>query len=741
MIGRIISHYEILGKLGAGGMGVVFKAKDTKLDRMVALKFLPPNMHLDSDAENRLVSEAKAASSIDHPNICTIYEIDKAKDDQIFIAMACYEGETLKSKLKDGHLSIEQTMQYGIQIANGLQRAHKNGIIHRDIKPANIFITSDGIIKILDFGLAKVSAQTQSSIIDSTSGTIAYMSPEQTRGGLINSQTDIWSLGVVFFQMITGELPFKGEYAQAIIYSILNEEPDFAEIHLNAPAFSKIVKKALQKDCDKRYASIDELLEDISAKNPSAPPPKDKAKDEIKRLAILPFSNIINDPQTNFLGFALADQIIGAMAYSKHVQVRPSSSIRKYQDIVVDIKQAGSELGVSSILTGNYLKEADWIRLNIELIDLKSDEMFWRETIQLKYNNVFELQDIVSQKVVEGLKIQFSQEERARMQPDTPGNPLAYEFYLRAVSYPQTIDGTKLAIEMLEKSIALDPLYPQAYLELGIRQNQLSQVGQNPIVASEKAEKALLKSLSLKNDLLPALAYLALIYTDAGRHIEAHTLLIRALNINPNNAWLHFSLSYHYRYIGFLNESAKEVEIALAIDPENPRFRSSIVTYMFLGRYNEVLNSFNLDIESPFTLNYLGEVAFRAGNNTMALEYFKKVLEIKAEISEFYFASSFIEFIHGNIENAVGFNLKREKHNPADSEIWYEIARIYGLCAKPDACSRALEKSIDMGYVNYPAMKNDSFLDPVRQHSEIKKLLDKVQTLHQALREELSLDY
>jgi len=458
-------------------------------------------------------------------------------------------------------------------------------------------------------------------------------------------------------------------------------------------------------------------------------------------LAVLPFSNIVNDPQTNFLGFALADQIIGSMAYSKYLLVRPSITIRKYQDQVVDLQNAGSELNVNYILAGNYLKEEDTIRLNIELVDLSSENMIWRESIQIEYNNVFELQDIVSQKVVEGLKIQFSEEERERMKPDTPQNPAAYEFYLRAVSYPHTMEGSKMAIDMLNSSLELDPTYAIAYVELGSRYNELSQVGKGSAQAHENAEKALMKALSLKGDLLPALGYLALIYTDVGRHEEAHSLLIKALKINPNDAGLHFSLSYHYRYIGFLEESEKEMKIALSIDPQNPRFRSSIVTHMFLGKYKEVLESFNLDSESPFTLNYLGEIAFRIGNKELALEYFEKGLKIKDEIGEYYFATSFVEYINGNIEKAAKFNLKRELENPSDSEIWYEIARVYGLFEMKEDCYRALKKSIDMGYISYPSMQGDSFLDSVRQDPGIQNLLTKAKMKHEELKKKLLTTY
>ncbi|MCH8034021.1 MAG: protein kinase [Bacteroidetes bacterium] len=746
MIGKTIrhggSHYKILEKLGEGGMGIVYKAIDTKLDRTVALKFLPSSLTSDKEAKDRFVREARAASALDHPNICTIHEINETDDGQLFIAMAYYKGETLKKKIERGPFKIEEAIDIVSQVAEGLKRAHKKGIIHRDIKPANIFITNDGITKILDFGLAKVSTQTQLTTMGMTMGTVAYMSPEQTKGEEVDHRTDIWSLGVVLYEMLTGELPFRGDYDQAILYSVLNEEPKFLKKFDILPSIQRVIKKALKKDRDRRYRQISELITDLKLKEVSnAGSSYEGIIKDIKKLAVLPFSNLVNDPQTNFLGFALADQIIGSMAYSKNVLVRPSSTIRKYQDQDIDIQKAGSELNVNYVLAASYLKEADTIRLNIELVDLESETMIWREPIEIKYNNVFELQDIVSQKVVDELKVQFSEEERERMKPDTPQNPVAYEFYLRAVSYPYTIEGNKISIEMLNNSINLDPLYAPAYMELGSRYNQLSQVGTSTIVAQNKAEEALLKALSLKKDFLPALANLGLLYTDTGKHEEAHEMLIRALKINPNDAWLHFSLSYHYRYIGFLEESRKEAETALAIDHNNPRFRSSIITSMFLGKFDEILNTFNLDVGSPFTLNHLGEVAFRTGNYELANKYFQEVLSIKNEIGEFYLATSFVEFMKGNIEKAEEYNLKRELENPADSENFYEIARIYGLLNKTEACSRALRKSIDMGYVSYPSMQSDSFLDPVRPDPGIQDLLMQAKMRHEELKKKLLTTY
>ena len=741
MIDSTILHYKILEKLGEGGMGVVYKAEDSKLKREVAIKFLPHHISANEEDKQRFEIEAQAAASLNHPNIMTIHAIEEYNS-EVFIVMEFIDGVELKDKIKDKPLSVEEATNISLRIAEGLEAAHRKGIVHRDIKSQNIMITGDGRVKIMDFGLAKVGKGSQVTQVGTTIGTIAYMSPEQAKGEEINHQTDIWSSGVVLYEMLTGELPFKGDYDQAIIYSILNENPHDLSRFENLPVIHKVLDKALEKDCKKRYSNISEMITDLKSTVVSiGTPSREELKKDIKKLAVLPFSNMVNDPATNFLGFALADQVIGSLAYSRYVLVRPSSSIRKYQDEMVDIYKAGTELNVNFVLAGNYLKEADVVRLNIELVELESEKMIWRESIQVKYKNVFELQDIVSQKVVEGLKVQFSDEERKRMKPDTPQSPAAYEFYLQAVSYPQTMEGTQMAIEMLNNSVKLDPAYAPAYLELGIRNNQLAQVGKSTAQAFNEAEKALLKALSLKNDLLPALAYLALLYTDAGRHEEAHSLLIRALRINPNDAWLHFSLSYHYRYIGFLEESKKEVEKALALDPENPRFRSGIITYMFLGEYKEALDIFNLDSESPFTLNLLGEVYFRMGNREKALEYFQKSLLIKEEIGEYYFASSFVEYMKGNIKEAADFNLKRELTNPADGEIWYEIARIYGLLQMEDKCSRALRKSVDMGYISYASMKNDFFLDSVRENSRVKELIEKARGQHKELKMKLSTTY
>src|SRR3990172_6983552 len=265
MIGQTISHYKILEKLGGGGMGVVYKAEDTKLHRTVALKFLPPAFSFDEEAKQRFVHEAQAASSLQHNNICNIHDIDETEDGKIFICMDFYDGETLKKKIESGPLKIDDAIETTLQIASGLQKAHEKGIIHRDIKPANIFITNDIAVKILDFGLAKLSSQTVLTKMGSTVGTIAYMSPEQTRGDEVDQRTDIWSLAVVLYEMITGRLPFKGEYENALVYSILNVDPEpITSVRTGVPMeLERIVEKALAKNLSERYQHLDDMLADL----------------------------------------------------------------------------------------------------------------------------------------------------------------------------------------------------------------------------------------------------------------------------------------------------------------------------------------------------------------------------------------------------------------------------------------------------------------------------------------------
>jgi len=313
MIGTTVSHYKILEKIGGGGMGVVYRARDLKLDRFVALKFLPPELTLDPEAKGRFVHEAKAASALQHTNICTIHDIDETDDGSLYIVMDCYEGESLTSRIATGPMQVKGAVDVALQVASGLSKAHEKGIVHRDIKPGNVFITTDGTVKILDFGLAKLAGgQTRLTRPGSTVGTAAYMSPEQAQGMDVDERTDIWSVGVVLYEMLTGKLPFRGEHEAALLYSIVHEEPQgLVSVRADVPrSVAAIIEKALQKECSRRYQSMKQMVSDLkSALVPVLELPKQE-----KSIVVLPFENLSPDPDNAFFADGLTEELIADLS-------------------------------------------------------------------------------------------------------------------------------------------------------------------------------------------------------------------------------------------------------------------------------------------------------------------------------------------------------------------------------------------------------------------------------------------
>ena len=810
MIGKTILHYKVIEKLGEGGMGVVYKAEDTKLDRTVAIKFLPRHVAAHQEEKERFVIEAKAAAALNHPNIATIYAIEESEN-ETFIVMEYIDGEelkgliniplnrpsrgeTAKSPFEGGArragdvLPIDDVISYAIQIAKGLQAAHNAGIIHRDIKSSNIMITRDDQIKIMDFGLAKVRGGSLVTKMGTTVGTTAYMSPEQARGEEVDHRADIWSFGIVIYEMLTGQLPFKGDYEQAIVYSMLNEQPE-AINNFNPEVTTQlqnIVDRSLKKEKEERYQNASELLKDLNgfkAKNqPKGESPKpfglkslkqkiifgaailillaaivlsvkylqhdnqqkesvttSHAQSQLERLAILPFVNLKSDPETDFLGYALADQIIGALAYVRNISVRPSSAVRKYQNEVPDIATVGHELQVDYVLTGNYLKQENLVRLNVELVNVNTNELVWREPIEVKYENAFTLQDIVSKKVLDGLQLQFTSTEQKRIQGDVPQNPLAYEYYLKGISYPYTTQTNQLAVEMLEKSIELDSTFAPAYEALGGRYHRLANYKFGGMKQIELAEKYLHKASSLNPDLLSALGDLALIYTEISETEEAVELTRKMLKINPNNPEAHFSLGYIYRYVGMLAESGNECDIAISLDPKKG-FRSAGITYMYLGEYEKASQAFDLDPESSYNLSWKGQLYLRQGQRDLALEYLNRAISIDPISIGGYWSAGIKAHLEGNNDEGIRYLKIMENNNPTDSEVWYNISNVYGLLGDKNSCINALRNAVTGGYYNYPFMLKDYFFDSVREEPEFKEVLALAKEKHEAFKKKFFPD-
>jgi len=470
--------------------------------------------------------------------------------------------------------------------------------------------------------------------------------------------------------------------------------------------------------------------------------PEDKTKEaesienSIDLIAVLPFFNSKSDPETDYLGFAMADQIIGGLIYLNNITVRPSASIRQYEQQIINPKTVGDELQVDYVLVGNYLTEDKVIRLSVELIHVHSNEIIWREPLQVDFQSAFELQDIVAKEVIAGMNVQFTQKELSRIRKNIPNNPLAYEYFLRSISYDYTNEGDLLAIKMLEKSIELDSTYAPAYYHLGDRLHRYAIYGSPNSEDALRSEKALLKALSLNSEHLGALGNLSRRYTETDRMLEAVELIKQILEINPNSAEAHFALGYIYRYAGMNQEAMSEMEKAIALDSRNQVFRSIMITYLFAGKYEKAIDAGRLFEQSAFILEHQGLALIKLGKKTEAIECFNRAINLDANTGETIFTSSAKAFLEGNPEEALSYAIQFEQFQIVDAEAWYFKSFLYGMSGDKEGCIRCLRKAVDSGFFNYPLMSTDSYLDPVREDSEFQKVLQKAKEKHLAFKEQ-----
>ena len=584
VIGQVASHYKILERLGGGGMGVVYKAQDLKLDRPVALKFLPSDLTRDTETKERFVHEAKAASSLQHANICVVHDIDETSDmsgqggapagTQMFICMEYLEGETLRKKIEQGPLTTEEAIDVALQVARGLTKAHENGIIHRDIKPANIMVTTDGVAKIVDFGLAKLHGQTSVTRAGSTIGTASYMSPEQARGETVDHRTDIWSLGVVLYEMLTGRRPFESDYESAVIYRIINEEPvPPQQLQPGIPAaLEAIVLKTLRKDPQERYQRMQDLAEDL--RRPDDHPirfrrPRRKSLligaiaavvlalasagvymmlprgEAFTSVAVLPFGNPGGNAELNYLCDGLSESLINSLSRLPDLKVKSLSSVMRYKDKQVDARAVAQELGVGAVVTGNATLRGDSLSIAMELVDAQDNSHLWGDRWQSSLPNVLSFQREIARAVPEGLRLRLSRADRARLTRGYSSSKEAYLLYLKGRFYwnRRTPGDIRKAIEHFDKALSVDPSYALAYTGLADCYNLLGSMQYAvlpPSAAMPKARKAAERALEIDEELAEAhvsLGHVKLFFDWDLKAAESE--FKRAIDLNPNYATAH----------------------------------------------------------------------------------------------------------------------------------------------------------------------------------------------------------
>ncbi len=772
--GSTISHYKILSELGRGGMGVVYKAEDTKLKRSVALKFLRSDVLEDEEHKARFLREAQAAAALDHPNICTVYEIDEV-DGQTFLSMAYLEGETVKEKIKSRPLKLEEALDIAIQTGQGLQAAHEKGIVHRDIKSANLMVTPQGQVKIMDFGLAQLAERSQLTKTATILGTPAYMSPEQARRQRTDRRTDIWSLGVVIYEMVTGRLPFEGERDQAVLYAITTEEPEpITGLRVGVPVeLDRIVGKALAKKPEERYQHVEEMIVDlralgkhgsIGAGRPS--PGRARAsrrksayvyggiaaliltlviamaaflaspgEETIDSLAVLPFVNASGDPEVDYLSDGIAESIINSLSPLPDLKVMSFSSVTSFRGEKADPGEAGRALDVKAVLMGRVAQRGNSLFISAELVDARDNSQIWGAQYNRRPDDIFAIQEEIGREISEKLRLRLTGEQKAGLAKQYTESAEAYQDYLRGRFFwnKRTADDLRTAVDYFQRAVAKDPTFALGYAGLAQSYGLLYNYGGG--AASEgfpQAEQAALKALQIDASL--AEGHMALAQVKATYHWEwaaAERGFQAALELNPGNVTAHHWYAVYLVGQGRFEEALIEMKRARNLDP------LSLIVNTFTGhvlycwrRYDEAIDQFQetlkLDPDFGIAQVTLGLAYIQKSKYDEAVTVLQRSRDLWGENPRVISTLGCAHALSGNRVAAEQIleDLKRASQDDAFPAV--SMATIYLGLGERDLALEWLEKAVEQPGEYQIWFAANPLFDPLRSDPRFDDLLERM---------------
>jgi serine/threonine protein kinase/tetratricopeptide (TPR) repeat protein len=730
MIGQTISHYKILEKLGEGGMGVVYKAHDTKLDRFVALKFLPPTAASSPDDIARFEQEAKAISALNHPNIATIHDIDGAGK---FLVLEYIAGGTLKEKLKklkseNRELAIAEVVDYGMQIGEGLSHAHKHQIIHRDIKSDNMMLTSEGMVKITDFGLAKLRSSLELTRFGSTVGTVAYMAPEVIRGDEADARSDIFSFGTLMYEMLTGKLPFRGEHEAAMMYSIMNEEPPSVKSLRPdvPPVLEQIVMRSLHKEQAVRYQRAAEIVADLRTlqremsgtvktvivkQHSKLPwiiaavflvlgvigiylfkPASHPAGTNSKTIAVLPFVNMSSDPDQEYFSDGLSEELLNVLAKNAGLRVTSRTSSFSFKGTNTDLKTIAAKLNVQHILEGSVRKSGNTLRITAQLINVETDTHLWSETYDETMDNIFAVQDTISHSVAEALKIVLLREGTGTQLRET--NPEAYNAYLLGKHFYSQSNNLEKAARYLQQALAIDSSFAPAWVELSRVHSDQANSGSVPVgMGYERARQEAEKALALDPNLADAHLQIGWIKRrydwDWSGADECYQ---RALKLAPGNAKIISAAAGLARTLGRFDEAVRLMRRSVELNPVASGWYFNLGLY---ASYAGLLDESQVAFEKCLELN----PQFSGGHSAIGLTLLAKgradsaLTEIMKETELDWKLYGLALTYHGLGNKKKSDDALNELIKGFQDEDAYQIAEIYSYRGEIDKAFEWIERA------------------------------------------------